>query len=268
MRVGRPDFLQFLHDMGARQQQVALQQNPPQGFLDLTTYTEQVAIAAQAAGIPTSSDGLHQLPILKTATAYAALQGLGTPIGVSSVQLRIDSSGTVNTVGASGAAVTNATWDKATKTLSFTRLDDGLPITYPLGLTIVPQLLNPDASLAAYGVSVLGLPTSGTYRLSADGRPVLPAVRNKWKIGLNVATARPDSKTVGGPWDAQYLVATDIDHAWEWGRVLMTSVLTSPLLNLAPDDPLVDVFKHTLNTHRQLVRRVSQPREYQFALKP
>lgn len=161
------------------------------------------------------ADGVHLNDEGQLAMAFAILEGLDAPTGVSSVA--IDAAGPA-VAKAEGCTVANVAGDAAR--LEFDRLDAGLPLN--LGLfgalryrfSPVPDRLN------RYMLTIRNLP-DGDYSIAADGRALGKWPAAKLAEGVDLASATANGWEPGGPWEAAAWALADATEARsELGQVV------------------------------------------------
>jgi len=194
-------FLQKMCDEG-----LALAKGKGAGSIDVQRTMRQAqrrVLAANAKQTDKSKwvkmhaeDGIHLNDLGQMAMAFAILKGLGAPAEVSSATL--DAAG--NVVATESCQVTNIHHEG--DTLSFTRLDDRLPLNLA-PLWMLHGLYIPiSEELNRYLLTVKGL-SEGRYEVTAGERSL-----GVWRAadldrGINIASATADPWQPGGPWDAQ-----------------------------------------------------------------
>jgi lysophospholipase L1-like esterase len=195
------NFLQKMCDEG-----LALAKSKDAGAIDVQRTMRQVqrrVLTANAKQTDKSKwvkmhadDGIHLNDLGQMAMAFAILKGLGAPAEVSSAT--IDATGKV--VASEGCHLSNTRHEG--DTLSFTRLDDRLPLNLA-PLWMLHGLYIPISDeLNRYLLTVKGL-SEGRYEVTAGERSL-----GNWKAadlnrGINIASASADPWQPGGPWDAQ-----------------------------------------------------------------
>jgi len=142
-------------------------------------------------------DGVHLNELGQMAMAFAILKGLGAPADVSSAEI---DAGSGAVVASSACKITDI--KHSDKSLSFTRLDERLPLNLAPLWMLQGMFIPIGDELNRYMLTVKGLP-EGTYEMKAGGRPL-----GKWKAGelargVNIASATANGWVPGGPWDAQ-----------------------------------------------------------------
>lgn len=169
-------------------------------------------------------DGVHLNDLGQMAMAYAILKGLGAPAEVSAAA--VDAQGAV-VISSQGCKVTEV--KRAGEELSFTRLDERLPLNLAPLWTLHSFYIPIGDELNRYMLTVKNLP-AGRYEVTADGRLLNAWPAEELSRGLNLASATPDPWQPGGPWDAQghaVKVFTDMRDELALARRGMDQTLTA-----------------------------------------
>ncbi|MHA3770416.1 SGNH/GDSL hydrolase family protein [Verrucomicrobiota bacterium sgz303538] len=206
------------------------------------------------------ADGVHLSDLGQLAMAYAMIKGLGAPEDVSSATLDAE---TCATLTMEGCKISDL--QKQVDGLTFTRTDDGLPITLGtfswLDFRWVPI---PDG-INRYMLSVKNLP-AGEYEISAEGRGLGKANAEQLARGLNIFAMRGDPWEPGGPWDAQSLAVRELvdarDKVWMSGQIRSKSMGNHPQKS--------ELENNAANLAERLFtfqRAMAKPYAYHFVLK-
>jgi lysophospholipase L1-like esterase len=133
-------------------------------------------------------DGFHTSPPGGLLMAHAILTGLKAPAEVSAVGITVGGG-----AGATGAKVTD--WKAEKDGVTFTRLDDALPM--PVQKDWLPMLpyTNELNDLNHYGLAVKGL-AAGDYAVMIDGKEVAKYTAKQLDEGVNLGTV-----TAGPVWE-------------------------------------------------------------------
>lgn len=142
-------------------------------------------------------DGIHLNDLGQLAMAFAILKGLDAPADVSSATIDAANGAIVDAAGCKISAV-----EHSSEGVTFTRLDDGLPLNLHPLWQLQQAFIPIGDQLNGYRLVVENLP-AGRYEITAGVRAL-----GKWKAselarGLNIASATADGWQPGGPWDAQ-----------------------------------------------------------------
>jgi lysophospholipase L1-like esterase len=144
-----------------------------------------------------AGDGVHLNELGQLAMAFAILKGLGAPADVSAA---VVDAGGQKLVRASGCTVTDVAAGNGK--ITFTRLDEGLPLNAGLFFGLNYRFIPIPEQLNRYMLTVTGLP-AGDYDVSAEGRGVGRFTAAQLAGGVNIASSTPDPWQPGGPWSAQ-----------------------------------------------------------------
>lgn len=202
-------------------------------------------------------DGIHLEELGQLAMGYAMLKGLGAPGEISSVEINASDS----SAKATGCTVSEV--KKTTDGLTFTRLDQGLP----LNLGPLTQLQHrwvpiPDG-INGYRLIVKNLP-EGEYEIHANGRGLGKVRAAELAKGINMASMTADGWHPGGPWDCQSCVVKELVDARD--KLWMGGVLQDRYFE--KDD--IGVRKEFARQDDELValqRAAAKPQPYRFELK-
>jgi lysophospholipase L1-like esterase len=208
-----------------------------------------------------AADGTHLNELGQLAMAFVMLKGIGAPAEVSSA---VVDAADLSVPEATGCKISEV--NRAGETLSFTRLDAGLPLNnglfYALNFGYVPV----GDQLNRYELSVKNLPAQ-RYTLTVDGRGVGTYTAQVLERGVNIASATTSGWLPGGPWDAQATLVrqlTDSRHDLDSARMLAQLYL--------PDAPATEALtKNTAEADARLVelqRAAARPVPYRFVLTP
>jgi lysophospholipase L1-like esterase len=222
-------FLQKMCDEG-----LALAKARGAGTIDIqrTMRSVQRRVLAANAKQPDKSkqtkmhvdDGVHLNDLGQMAMAFAILKGLDAPADVSSA--------TVDATGSSVLAMQNCRITdvrRATNGLSFTRLDERLPLNLAPLWMLQGMFIPLSDELNRYLLTVKNLP-AGRYEVLAGARPLGTWTADALNRGINIASATADPWQPGGPWDAQahaLKIFTDMRDDLVFARRGMTNSLAS-----------------------------------------
>jgi lysophospholipase L1-like esterase len=139
-------------------------------------------------------DGFHTASPGGLLMAHAILTGLGAPAQVSNVEILLPGGGAKRLEGFYTKC--NLSDLKATDTaVSFTRLDDALPMPIQKDWVSLLPYVNDLKDLNYYGLTVRGLP-NGKYTIAIDGTEVLTATADELAKGVNLGNV-----TTGPVWE-------------------------------------------------------------------
>ena len=144
-----------------------------------------------------ADDGVHLNDLGQMAMAFAILKSLDAPADVSSA--------TVDATGGSVLATQHCRVTdvrRATNGLSFTRLDERLPLNLAPLWMLQGMFIPLSDELNRYLITVKNLP-SGRYEMLAGARPLGTWTADALSRGINIASATADPWQPGGPWDGQ-----------------------------------------------------------------
>jgi len=176
--------------------------------------------------------GLHLSDVGHNLWAFTLLQGIGAPAEVSSVT--IDAA----TLGASASGATISGVSGGPTALRFTRLDDGLPITFgrfsALSIGFVPW-----DQIARYTLRITNL-APGNYEIRADGIEIAAAQpegdkavsADQLAAGLSLRERSANPFTACGPWGMK---STTVG-SYVAGRMAI-AIATQDQLWALPGDP-------------------------------
>lgn len=171
-----------------------------------------------------ADDGVHLNDLGQMAMAFAILKGLDAPAEVSSA--------TVDSANGSVLATQNCRITdlrSATNGLSFTRLDERLPLNLAPLWMLHGMFIPFGDELNRYLLTVKNLP-AGRYEILAAARPLGTWTGDALGRGINIASATADPWQPGGPWDAQahaVKIFTDMRDDLVFARRGMTNYLTA-----------------------------------------
>jgi hypothetical protein len=154
-----------------------------------------------------ASDGIHLNNLGQTAMGYAILKGLGAPRDVSSVVIDA-ATGRAEAAGCTVSDVSAASGN----TVSFTRLDRGLPLNFGLFGGLKFRFIPIPEEMNRYTLAVKNLP-AGRYEVSASGRKLGTFDADRLAAGFNLASATADPWQPGGPWEAQAWLVNPLTDA-------------------------------------------------------
>ena len=207
-----------------------------------------------------AADGVHLNELGQLAMAFSILKGLGAPAEVSSATIDFT---TAAAVEAQDCKISDV--KTTSESLSFTRLDAGLPINFGLFGTLNFRFVPIPDELNRYLLVVRNLP-AGKYLLAADTRGVGNYTADQLSKGVNIASATVDAWQPGGPWDAQ---ATSLKLLTEARSQLATSeLLWNSQMSGSSTRPAIDSPRNAINSQlEELQRTVARPLPYHFELK-
>ncbi len=169
-----------------------------------------------------ADDGLHLNDLGQMAMAFAILKGLDAPADVSSAT--VDSaSGSI--LATQNCRVTDVR--RTTNGLSFTRLDERLPLNLAPLWMLQGMFIPLSDELNRYLLTVKNLP-SGRFEVLAGERPLGTWTAEALSRGINIASATADPWQPGGPWYAQahtLKILTDMRDEVVFARRGMTNYL-------------------------------------------
>lgn len=142
-------------------------------------------------------DGIHLSELGQLAMAFGILKGLDAPALVSSVSL---DAGTLTLSGSEGCQVTDI--QRQESGLSFTRLDQGLPMNLGVLSGLNWRFIPVPDQLNQYNLTVAGLP-EGKYEILACGRRISTESSAALAKGVNMASMTANGWEPGGLWNAQ-----------------------------------------------------------------
>ncbi len=221
---------------------------------------EQIAEPAKKESLH-AADGIHLNDLGQLAMAFAIIKGLGAPAEVSSVT--IDAAGPTLTE-ARGCRVSGL--EKQDRTLSFDRLDEGLPFNLSALWLLQCRFVPIPDELNRYMLRVTNLP-AGDYELLVGERPVGTFSNERWAAGVNLSSATPNPWEPGGPWHAQAaLLYFHQEARWQLDLAdhrLADHLAANPLRSkiMQQQD---DVAARLMELQRTLVR----PYPYRFVIRP
>ncbi|MEO8350146.1 MAG: alpha/beta hydrolase fold domain-containing protein [Chthoniobacteraceae bacterium] len=162
------------------------------------------------------ADGVHLTDLGQLAMAYAMLKGLGAPVDVSSATIDAAAGTTTESAGCTISAV-----EKRGDVLSFTRLDEGWPLTLePLSALNFRWIPIPDG-INGFRLKVRNLPP-GEFEIMAGDRSLGREKAEALDRGVNLTTMTADPWVPGGPWNVQSDIVKDLvearDRVWAADR--------------------------------------------------
>jgi lysophospholipase L1-like esterase len=207
-----------------------------------------------------AADGIHLNDLGQTAMAFAILKGLGAPREVSSATVdaatgKSEAQGcTLSDVAVSG------------DTVSFTRLDEGLPLNFGLFGALKYRFIPIPDEINRYTLKISGL-ADGRYEVTASERKLGMFTAGQLAAGVNLASATADPWVPGGPWEAQ---------AW------LLNMLTDARNDaVGPEKFFDDYLRHNSNRDaiakqtadvnasiEALQREAARPVPYRFVIRP
>lgn len=153
------------------------------------------------------ADGVHLNDEGQLAMAFAILEGLDAPVGVSSATF--DAAGPAF-AKSEGCSIANLSGDASR--LEFDRLDDGLPLNLGLFGALRYRFIPVPERLNRYTLTIRNLP-DGEYAIKADGRALGKWPAAKLAEGVDLASATADGWEPGGPWEAAAWALADATEA-------------------------------------------------------
>lgn len=153
------------------------------------------------------ADGVHLNDEGQLAMAFAILEGLDAPAGVSSVT--IDAAAPA-VAGAEGCTASNLSGDASR--LEFDRLDASLPLNLGLFGALRYRFIPVPERFNRYMLTIRGLP-DGDYSIAADGRALGKWPASKLAEGVDLASATANGWEPGGPWEAAAWALADATEA-------------------------------------------------------
>lgn len=226
-------------------------------------------LASKAFGVPDAdtpddaslhvADGVHLSDLGQLAMAFVILKGLNAPADVS--HAAIDAAlGEVT--AADNCTILNLR--STSDTITFTRLDKGLPLNFGLFGALQFRYVPVPDNLNRYMLTVSRL-RAGRYELAVDGRVVGTYPHHALAQGVNIASATSNVWEPGGPWDAQCTSLIALTQA----RAEIAQSLQNWNVYLATSDDrqLIDNDINAIDYRlRELQRTVSRPMRYEFVL--
>ncbi|QDT46968.1 GDSL-like Lipase/Acylhydrolase [Symmachiella dynata] len=256
------DFLQQMCDAG-----LAIARDEGAGTIDIqrTMRDIQRSVLTANESLPIEkheslhvADGIHLNDLGQMAMAYAILKGLGAPADVSSCVIDAAAGQVLETKNCQISEVT-----AADDTITFTRLDQGLPYNNGAFATLMYRFV-PMNQINQYRLTVRNL-NPGKYKLTVSGREIGIWRASEFAKGLDIASTTPDAWQPGGPWDAQATVLKSLTEArYEVDLANLhakRSLPETPLL-----DSLTNQAEHANQEIEEMQRFVAKPRPYQFVL--
>jgi lysophospholipase L1-like esterase len=224
------------------------------------TANEKVADKAKHTTLH-AADGVHLNDLGQLAMAYAILKGLDAPADVSAVTVDAREG---KLVEASGCQVKEIKVEG--DTVTFTRLDSGLPFNYGLFYALNFRFVPVPGELNRYLLAVKGL-AKERYEVAADGRKLGTFTAQQLAAGVNISSSTSDPWQPGGPWSAQASVLqslTDARHQFATAGVLAGAYL--------PGSAAAEALRRqSAKTDEDLValqRAVARPQPYRFVVRP
>ncbi|MFO1096153.1 MAG: sialate O-acetylesterase [Planctomycetaceae bacterium] len=205
-------------------------------------------------------DGVHLSDLGQLAMAYAILKGLGAPENVSTAAVDAKSSAAGE---CHGCTVSDVVKSEDSKTLSFNRLDEGLPFNNGLFSALQYRFV-PMHELNRYRLHVANL-EPGKYALTVDGRSVGVWNAQQLASGVDLASATTDAWQPGGPWDAQATSLKSLTDARH--DIALSEHLAGAYL---PESKALPTFRqqsaYANDRLEEMQRLVARPRPYKFVL--
>ncbi len=207
------------------------------------------------------ADGVHLNDLGHLAMAYAMLKGLGAPADVSSATIDAASGTEVESAGCTISEV-----EKRGDVFSFTRLDEGWPLTLgPLSALNFRWVPIPDG-INGFKLKVTNLPL-GAYEITAGDRSLGRVTAEALNRGVNLTTMTADPWQPGGPWNVQSDMVKDLvearDQVWAADRQRERFGAAHP----APDQLAADF--HKLDDQLVVLERATaRPYAYRVTLRP
>lgn len=207
-----------------------------------------------------AKDTIHLSDLGQLAMAYAILKGLGAPEVVSTAGIDAES-GTASIQ--EGCTISDVVKSDDGKTLSFTRLDAGLPFNNGAFAGLSYRFV-PMNDLNKYRLQVINL-GFGKYSLTVDGRKVGEWTWGQLVKGVDIASDTPDAWEPGGPWDAQATALKELtDARLDVDLATRLSGAYLPESNVLPT--LRQQSSYANDRLEELQRLVARPRPYRFVL--
>lgn len=208
-----------------------------------------------------AGDGIHLSDLGQLAMAYAILKGLGASKDVSSAKVDFKTAKVTETAG---CKVTDL--KTTANTVTFTRLDDGLPLTLgPFSAFSFRFVPIPD-ELSRYMLTVGNLP-AGRYEVLVDDRTLGSFTEKQLGNSVNIASATSNVWLPGGPWDAQSALLKELTEARS--EIDMTRGLTDGYITRSPNkDAVKEQATKLLAGIEELQRMVAKPVPYHFIIRP
>ncbi len=258
-------YLQLMTDDG-----LALARSLGAGTIDLTRGMRDIQRRIVAANANEKDpkkhtrlhvdDGVHLNDLGQLAMGYAMLRGLDAPAEVSSVT--IDASA-LRTIAADNCTISNL--KRASDSLTFRRLDRGLPLNLGIFSALNHRWIPIPETLNGYRLKITGL-EPGDYEVRAEGRLLGKYSAARLARGENIASATSNGWEPGGPWDAQSDAVKELidarDKAWGGEHFRQQFNRDNPSSakikrqSKAADDALVN-----------LARTAAKPYPYQFEIR-
>ena len=205
-----------------------------------------------------TADGVHLNDLGQLAMAYAILKGLGARGDVSSCVIDAAAGSAVES---SGCRITDVMSEN--DSLSFTRLDKGLPFNNGLFSTLSYRFV-PMHELSRYQLAVRNL-KPGRYKLTVSGREVGTWPAGQLAAGLDISSSTSNVWQPGGPWDAQASVLKSLtDARHDVDSATRQALATLPEIPLPA--PLAEQSDHVNEELEQMQRMAAQPRPYHYVL--
>lgn len=205
-----------------------------------------------------AADGVHLNELGHLAMAWAILKGLGAPADVSSASIDAKTSKVAQT----GCDVTHV--DTKPESVTFTRLDDGLPLNQGIFFALNYRFVPIFDELNRYMLKITGL-VEGKYDVLAGGRKVGSWTDKQLAAGINICSATADGWQPGGPWNVQANILRELTEARNQLSVgmLLSKTYQTEAEAAAPRRQAAEIN----NRLEQLQREIAKPRPYQFEIR-
>lgn len=206
-----------------------------------------------------ADDGVHLNDLGQLAMAYAILKGLGAPDVVSSARIDFQKGKVLELANCEIVDL-----HKSDQSITFTRLDAGLPLNRGTFSALDYRWIPIPDGLNRYLLQIDHLP-SGKYSIEADGRPVHTVTADELARGINMASMTADPWQPGGPWNVQSDIVKELVDARD--KLLQAERLEQAFESsrfLAPAGG--EAYKSLDVPLIQLQRQTARPRPYAFEI--
>jgi hypothetical protein len=203
-------------------------------------------------------DGIHLEDLGQVAMAYAMLKGLGAPEEVSSATID------ATKLQAEAVGCTISGVEAKDGALSFTRLDQGLPLNMGPFTGLQYRWITIPDGINRYRLTVKDLP-AGEYQITVDGRDVGKENADSLSRGVNIASKTGSGWFPGGPWDAQSCVVKELVDARD--KLAEAGRLQRDLLGMQGDAVPKEITKQD-ELLVNLQRQAAKPQPYRFTITP
>jgi lysophospholipase L1-like esterase len=225
-------------------------------------------LAADKASFNCFPDSVHTNSRGGLLMAYSILTGMHAPAVVSDVALEANGKLTA----AQRCKVTDVKADGGT--LTFTRLDESLPLVLSKEQQELLPYLDNLNGLNRYGLKVSGLPKDGNYELTIDGKAAGKFTSEDLDKGINLALSNLGPITAQSEEVWKDLVNKNQLLKWRFGALRRSA---SPPPGLSADeqkeyttlrDRELAIIDKALEAKRQKMYEAAQPKPHQFELRP